>query len=222
MDISLYLVLVAVIIGVSARTKQHHNVLYTTTTFTDPRYRYEDDFGQLASFSNTSVTTITGKIYEPPLSLFNCSQLPNVTDAVILPVEPFIVFVPLNECPYNQALIAEEMGALGILFHSDSTSSDLNVYRSPLKVVASLVTLTDKEINSLKGIFNFSGTTITIKIKQYSKIPTTSHTFYFVVFAFSVLVLLSLTWFFITYAKRCYDHCASRRRRVSCLFSIIM
>ena len=199
--------------GVDAATKSHHTVLYTTTSFNDQSHIYIDDFGQLASYSNRSVAYITGKLYEPPSGLFDCARTSNLTAQT--PAEPFIVFLPLpTDCPYTQARIAEQLGALGIVFYSSQTSQDLNIYHDPLKVVVTLVTLTDQEIRSLRGILNFNNTTVSVTIKKFSNLPTNSHTFYFVVFAFSILVLLSLIWFSITYARRCYDHITSRRKRV--------
>ncbi len=197
-------------------TKSHHTVLYTTTSFSDRSHIYLDDFGQLASFSNRSVSYITGRLYEPPASLFTCTQTNNLT--AIAPSEPFIVFLSIqSDCLYTQARTAERLGALGVVFYSDESSPELDIYHEPLNVVVTLVTLTQQELVSLRAILDFNTTTISVTIKKFSNLPTNSHTFYFVVFAFSILVLLSLVWFFITYSRRCHDHYTTRRRRVSCV-----
>ena len=216
MEFHLVLLLVVLYLSlytVEADTKSHHSVLYTTTTFTDQRYAYKDEFGQLASYTNSSVTYVSGKLYEPPSNLFNCS-LPNGT-VTGLPEEPFIVFLQLDECHYEHARIAENIGALGIVFFSEATSTDLTLYHYPLKILVGLVTLSQEELRSLHGILDFSDTTLAVQVNKYSTIPTNSSTFYFVVFAFTVLVFLSLTWFCITYVRRCYDRCTTKRRRVS-------
>lgn len=217
-----YLVYIAIWMAflscVYATTKQHYNVLYTVTTFSDVQHRFPINYGQVAAYSNTSTTYFRGKLYEPPDDLFSCSKNSNLTAAKV-PNVPFMVFLPLSDCPHTQARIAEELGAVGIVFHS-SKSTSLDSYHSSLKVLVSVVTLTTHELSSLRGILNFSNTYITVTIKQSSTVPSNSHTFYFVVFAFTVLVVLSLAWFFITYARRCYDHYATRRRRVSVIIHV--
>ena len=49
----------------------------------------------------------------------------------------------------------------------------------------------------------------------------TSQTFYFVVFAFCILMLLSCLWFVMSYMRRCHHSCRNRQRRVSFLSLII-
>ena len=54
---------------------------------------------------------------------------------------------------------------------------------------------------------------------QYHQIPA-SQTFYFIVFAFCILMLLSCLWFVMSYVKRCHYSIQRRRRRVSPPFFI--
>ncbi len=49
---------------------------------------------------------------------------------------------------------------------------------------------------------------------HYHPFPT-SQTFYFIVFAFCILMLLSCLWFVMSYIKRCHYSVQRRRRRVS-------
>lgn len=47
-------------------------------------------------------------------------------------------------------------------------------------------------------------------------------TFYFVVFAFTILLLLSLTWFVFNYLRRCHHMYTVKRQRVSELYSVVL
>ena len=199
-------------------TKSHYIRQYTTTSFIDKTHKYYEGESQLATYANNSVFTFTGKLYEPPNGLLTCSEHSNITYK--LPDQPFIVFVPLptssTKCnAYKKAQKAEELGATGIVFYSQRESSQLKLTRSSLKVVVTLVVLTEDEISLLKKEGNWTNTTIKIEIDEESSYVGNQHTFYFVVFAFTVLVILSLTWFIITYTKRCHDFITSKRRRVS-------
>ena len=199
-------------------TKSHYTTRYTTTSFIDKTHRYQEYDSQLASYTNDSVFSFTGKLYEPPNGLLTCSEHSNITDK--LPDQPFIMFVPLptssTKCnAYKKAQKAEELGATGIVFYYQRRSSQLELTRSSLKVVVTLVVLTEDELSLLKKEGNWTDTTIKIEIEDVSNYAGNQHTFYFVVFAFTVLVILSLTWFIITYTKRCHDYVTSKRRRVS-------
>lgn len=57
------------------------------------------------------------------------------------------------------------------------------------------------------------GATVSITA-EYHQFQT-SQTFYFIVFAFCILMLLSCLWFVMSYIKRCHYNVQRRRRRVS-------
>ena len=197
-------------------TYANYRSQYTRTQIYDNIESYSEDYGQLASFSNKSVSSVSGRLYEPD-SLFGCVGLDAYNSTNRTPKRPFIVFLPLltNCNPYVQSHYAEQIGAVGVLFYSTKTSNSLTIYHTSLSVVVSLVTLTDGEVTSLKQLLNWNETNITLDIRETTYSLHTSHTFYFVVFAFSVLILLSITWFIVTYFRRCHGICVQKYRRVS-------
>ena len=197
-------------------TYANYHTQYTRTEIYDNIESYSEDYGQLASFSNKSISSVSGRLYEPD-SLFGCTGLDSYNSTNQTPKRPFIVFLPLltNCNPYVQSSYADEIGAVGVLFYSRKTSKSLTIYHTSLRVLVSLVTLTDDEVTSLKQLLKWNETNITLDIRESTYSIHKSHTFYFVVFAFSVLILLSVTWFIVTYIRRCHGVCVRKYRRVS-------
>lgn len=206
-------------------TRERHSNSYTTSTYyshviiSDETYTFSED-GQIASYSNVSLSKVRGRLYDAG-KYFNCiiieSRNANSTSTVPSPPPaPFIALLPLTDCEhYTQVQYAQDMGAAGVLFYSSSSSSRLTGYHSTVSIVVASVVMQDHELDSLRRVLNLNNTLITIQTKNKTATYRTSQTFYFVVFAFSVLVLLSLTWFIITYVRRCHDYCARSHTRVS-------
>ena len=221
-SILIYLVLLLCLILTIADCKSirttyaNYHTQYTRTEIYDNIESYSEDYGQLASFSNKSVSSVSGRLYEPD-SLFGCVGLDSYNSTNQTPKRPFVVFLPLltNCNPYVQSTYAEQIGAVGVLFYSRKTSKSLTIYHTSLSVLVSLVTLTDDEVTSLKQLLTWNETNITLDIRESTYSIHKSHTFYFVVFAFSVLILLSITWFIVTYIRRCHGICVQKYRRVS-------
>lgn len=206
-------------------TRERHSNSYTTSTYysyvviSDETYRFSES-GQIASYSNVSLSEVRGRLYDAG-EYFNCimieSRNANSTLSVpSRPPPPFIALIPLTECEhYTQVQYAQDIGAVGVLFYSSLSSSRLTGYHSTVSIVVASVVIKDHELESLRRVLDLNNTMITIQTKNKTTNYRTSQTFYFVVFAFSVLVLLSLTWFIITYVRRCHDYCARSHTRVS-------
>lgn len=202
--------------------RERHSNSYTTSTYyshviiSDETYSFSED-GQIASYSNVSLTKFSGRLYDAG-EHFNCIMIQsrNANKTSPIPSPPFIALLPLTDCEhYTQVQFAQDIGAAGVLFYSSSSTSRLTGYHSTVSIVVAFVVIQDHEMESLRRVLDLNNTVITIQIKNRTTTYRTSQTFYFVVFAFSVLVLLSLTWFIITYVRRCHGYCSRNHTRVS-------
>ncbi len=115
---------------------------------------------------------------------------------------------------YLQALAAEESGAIGVVFYSPSDKS-----LSSKPSYAPIITATVAVIRTGDDIVDMFGNKrptprVTIT-KDYQQVYKTTHTFYFVVFAFCILMGLSCLWFLLSYIRRCCHSARNRQRRVS-------
>lgn len=136
----------------------------------------------------------------------------------------FVVMVPLlgsdSPCPeYEKARTARKMwGAEGIIFRYDpSDPQQGRLERRPngrSKLSGITVTTMPLERDFPSSPLDSPTVSITAHYHQFQ----TTHTFYFIVFAFCILMLLSCLWFVMSYMKRCHHSIQRRRRRVS-LFS---
>lgn len=200
-----------------------------TLLYQSIQYRFE---GTLATYSNTSVSSTTGVLYAPDPS-FGClnvdttptvsgndsnssdvNSVPMATPA-LYPSEPFVVFLPLTACDdYYQALYAASNGARAVIFYSTQSGT----LTSPLPIVSIPVVytgLSSDDIDTLEVLLAWENTQVTVELIDTYYHYKTEQTFYFVVFAFTMLLLLSLVWFVVSYMRRCYDGIRTRRERVS-------
>ena len=137
--------------------------------------------------------------------------------------EPFLVILPLSaECSdYEQAERAVSDGALGVVFYYTS-DSEKDWWTEPeegyerLAVPVAVVELWDEVLARLNGNLTPSYTRVIIEGRHYA-IPPRQRTFYFIVTAFCILILLSCLWFFTSYFRRCRYSVRNRRRQVSLL-----
>ena len=194
------------------------NAIYATATFTDnSNGQCETYDAQLTSYSDSPQSASSGHLYDPPEGIFTCSHTSNMTYKI--PEKPFIVFLPLPECdPYTLALIAEEIGAMGVVFYTTSeTTVQSSENHSSLTVIVAVLTLTDGQVISL---LNWTNTSISVFIEEptHNKSSLDPTILYLIILTVSVVFLLSVTWFIITYSRRCNEFVKKKRRKVWALF----
>ena len=215
--------LVLLLIAILAYGSEAHSVYsqeYFRISLSVGKNRYQAD-GNIASYSNVSFVEISGPLYNANEN-FGC-DLDN--DTLPLP-QPFVLFAPLSDtCDDSvKALAAQKLGAAAVIFYTTDSRRTLIRRRIPdLKVAVTRITISRSSsiANALiRGSeedvqpVNINGLSVQATI-YLSRNQPTSRTFYFVVFAFSLLILLSLMWFIISYVKRMLKQCTQRRRRVS-------
>lgn len=181
--------------------------------------------GSIAGYSNTSFTEVSGPLYNANEE-FGCAEQNETTR--ISP--PFVLFAPLSDnCgDYEKALAAQRLGAAAIIFYySDSSKRfssgafpDLKVAVTRIRVSSNNKVANDLSRGSTAEVQPISVRGSAVLTTVYLRKGYQGHTFYFVVFAFSLLIVLSLTWFIVSYTKRMCGECARRRRRVSLLSAV--
>ena len=206
------------------QTARHSGSSYSTITYSTTVTISDGDTtirasGSPATYSNRSrVSQVSGTLYDGR-NLVDCYPLAErrTSANATFPPQPFVAFLPLSaECgnDHDMVLRLEKWDPLAVVFYTTSSTLVLGSYRQITKPVVVLIRLTPEELLYLSELLPPSNSTVTISTTAYREYPT-SQTFYFVVFAFSVLVLLSLTWFTVTYIRRCHDYCTRNRSRVS-------
>ncbi|XP_019855671.1 PREDICTED: RING finger protein 150-like [Amphimedon queenslandica] len=192
---------------------------YSSVTFSDDSKAYTRTLtGQVAGYSNLTSTPVRGSFYAPG-DIFN--TLSCIQERKRSPLysphnisAPFILVLRLGECDhYSQAKFAQDLGASGVLFHAPQSKSSLTSYlATSLDIVVAFIKVPDATMIKYKTMLS-SNATVTLRVRSVTSSIHASQTFYFVVFAFSVLVLLSLTWFSITYIRRCHQHFSRKYQR---------
>ena len=199
-----------------------------TLSYETMQYRFE---GTLATYSNASISSTTGILLAPGSS-FGCSDIdiiPSVpgngsnssdvssaeaSKPASNPSEPFVVIVPKTACEdYYQAAYAASIGARAVVFYSTQSgtlTSSLPILGIP--VVYTGLSAEDKD--TLEVLLGLENAQVTVELIDAYYYYRTQQTFYFVVFAFTMLILLSLVWFVVSYMRRCYDTVRTRRERV--------
>ena len=126
--------------------------------------------------------------------------------------------------PFAEAV--QQANGSAVIFTTDNVEQDsIIVYdRNPsLRIPVIFVNSEESEVfyPKLKDLINV---TVTIKLSgnPNDRDPgngfnngRSATTFYFVVFAFTILLLLSLTWFVFNYLRRCHHMYTVKRQRVS-------
>lgn len=216
----LLLLLLAVLAGQAHSNCNSYRKECIKTTLTVGRVGYRAE-GPVVAYSNTSFSQVSGTLYVANRD-FGCS---NGTDVLPSLTKPFVLFIPLtaNCGDYVRAVAAQQLGAVGVIFYSLNNKMTSTGGKS-LKVAVTLISIRQshdsltiqltQDSSEPVRLVQVDGATVYAKL-QHNTVRHRSQTFYFVVFAFSLLVVLSLTWFIVTYTKRLFERCSSRRRRVS-------
>lgn len=167
--------------------------------------------GWFAGYGDASTDTYRGTLVLPG-ETYGC---PESNTTLPIPSGSFIVVLPLSECnDYLQAKKAQEENAAGVVFYY--TSDSTNTVTSESDTLTIPVAIIEVEANLLEHITGQESpryTSVVIEGVHYA-VFRQSRTFYFIVTAFCILILLSCLWFFTSYFRRCRHTLRSRRRQV--------
>ena len=227
------LLLLAVLAGRahSRYSSYEHEYIRTILTVRGNPGSYKAD-GAIAVYSNASFSQVSGLLYGTDGD-FGCPRAEPVTNGTVPPpslVKPFVLFVPLTtSCgDYAKAVAAQRLGAVGVIFYTSDSSRRLSrTTHTALRVAVTRVfvresdRLTEQLTQGSSQPFRLvqvNGGPVTASLEHITVVYR-SQTFYFVVFAFSLLIVLSLTWFIVTYTKRLFERCSRRKRRVGVIFT---
>ncbi|XP_064404697.1 E3 ubiquitin-protein ligase RNF13-like isoform X2 [Halichondria panicea] len=188
--------------------------------------------GDYADYGNHRIQLQHLKFLLIPDYDFGCSsQLnPNTTAAISKAVStgnPFVLMIPLpldvdsaisdTSCSdYKKATVAQSLSAAGVLFYylpSSSSSSSLTEEDPSLSIPVAAIEISEDLLNSIQEQPEENSGLVAILGYCYPSIQS-SQTFYFVVFTFCILTVLSCLWFMLSYIRRCRLRAAMRRRRV--------
>ena len=191
-------------------------------TFTDGAADSEDVLnGKFAGYAESSTAVVAGTMVVLD-ETYGCPE----SNATLRPPPTrfdFIVVIPLSSCDdYLQARRAEGDGASGVVFYykSDFYKTSLEGSGSELDIMVALVAPNDLVLSHIEGSDKRYASVTIQGVPVHSLVPQ-SRTFYFIVTAFCVLILLSCLWFFTNYARRCRHSIRNRRRQVSKRRSIL-
>jgi len=129
-----------------------------------------------------------------------------------------------EECSTNLIDLVQqvkERGGAAVIYRTDHKRDHLIETLHDHSIDITVILVKDIEIRSF-GHELISYVNITFKRQGTSTPPgpkdglgqRSTTTFYFVVFAFTILLLLSLTWFIFNYLRRCHHMYTTKRRRV--------
>ena len=175
--------------------------------------------GVFSSYANFK--SATGEMVYIQSDDFGCSGYNDSADSI--PDGSFVLLLELTEScsDYEKARYAQnDLGAEAVVFFHfpDSALSSLTEKPEddpPLGyiTVASILLSESELLEILQQSTARSPLQVEIEGHYYQTFQT-SETFYFVVSACCVLLLLSCLWFVISYIKRCHHSFKNRRRRV--------
>ena len=158
---------------------------------------------------------------------FGCFSNTSANNNITLPSKDtyFVVMLPYlaagSPCTdYHKAVTAKEVwGAFGVIFYYTQDYVLNSQGRRPDNALTitgisiTKVVLSVDEATALLSAYS-SGFKLSVSVKAHLQQFQTTQTFYFIIFAFCILMLLSCLWFVMSYVKRCHYSLKRRRRRV--------
>ena len=219
MSVLLWSWLVRVALGYSYELRAHVTFIKDTNDYNSVLI-----VGQFADYGKERTERRRGRLVVPD-ETYGCpgtnATLPPVTTTSL-----FIVVLPLSECnDYTQAQTAELDGASGVVFYytPDSAKDGTSQVRdTSLVIPVAVVDVGDVAdfVASLSGQSSAPYNGVAIEGVQYA-VFRQSRTFYFIVTAFCILILLSCLWFFTSYFRRCRYTVRNRRRQVLVYYQLV-
>ena len=114
---------------------------------------------------------------------------------------------------YKQALLVERAEGLVFFYTSVGGIKFLSAGNNKLDTTVVIIELKEDYVEELKGLPEAN--TPMVIIRSSTKPVEPSQTFYFVVFAFCILMALSCLWFVLSYLRKCCRNARTRQRPVS-------
>jgi hypothetical protein len=185
----------------------------TLTTDTND-YNPEVLVGYFASYSSVTVDRTRGRLVLAD-DTYGCPGS-NTTLPKVGTSNSFIVVIPVSGCnDYLQAKKAEQDSAAGVVLYytlSDTSTDFASSDEGRLNIPVAITEVGDDILSHLTGRELPQYTGVAIEGKHYAVFQQ-SRTFYFIVTAFCILILLSCLWFFTSYFRRCRYSMRNRRRQ---------
>lgn len=184
--------------------------------------------GQYAGYGSSQTRVKNVRFVLVPDVEFGCGNVNPNTSAIISKAAaaegPFVLAIPLDteQCSdYTKALAAYHAHAAGLLFYyvpsSSSTSrtiTDGDDVPHTLSIPIASIELPEDTLNAIVEQQEEYDGLVSMIGYCYPSIQS-SQTFYFVVFTFCILTVLSCLWFLLSYIRRCRLRAQRRRRRVT-------
>ena len=197
---------------------------YGTSSISDQTF-----VGIYADYSNYQASVFDSQLELATDNAFGCTSIgiesSNITRPLSFSPRPFVIMMPLSyqDCSdYLKADNAQVFGAAGVVFYYLSGSAD-NRFHSPsrprINIPVAAIEISEETLRVIQQQLETSN--VSIRGDHYSNLQT-SQTFYFVVFSFCILTILSCLWFVLSYVRKCRTASQRRQRRVSNYARIIM
>ena len=125
-----------------------------------------------------------------------------------------------NEVTLFGEAVQNRNGSAVIITTEDLDEAAMRYVGDPSLIIPIILVSYDKSIEFFKKLYEEPYLTAKVEISTTdpgNKLNSSrsATTFYFVVFAFTILLLLSLTWFVFNYLRRCHHMYTVKRQRVS-------
>lgn len=183
---------------------------------------YDQTFvGSYADYSRYEVSVFDNQLVLAAENAFGCTPASIESSNATIPQSgsrPFVIMMPLSysHCSdYEKASKAQELGAVGVVFYYLPNSADNQLHsqsRDGINIPVAVIKISEESLSAIQ--LQLVTTNVSIRGDHYSNLQT-SQTFYFVVFSFCILTILSCLWFILSYVRKCRTASQRRQRRVS-------
>ena len=137
----------------------------------------------------------------------------NKNTSVSLPGQPFVLLIRLTTCSdYDQSLLAQNLGARGVVFHSSSGQLTSIATWGDLSIAVTLVAIDNSVLADLYSLPLAAKPTVTISPLQRS--TQASPHFYFIIISIVALAAIFGSWFVLTVVRRWWISARRSRLRV--------
>ena len=132
---------------------------------------------------------------------------------VSMPTPPYILLLKLTSCSdYEQSLLAQTLGASGVVFYSASGQLSSVATNGDLSITVTLVTIENSVLTDLKHLPASAKPIVVISPLQRS-LHASPH-FYFIVVSIVALAAIFGSWLLVTVARRWWANTRRARLRV--------
>ena len=191
-------------------------------------------------FTKVSASSIDGSSYPPrkeypnmcDINIYSTATSSNLGDCLTgTPLPEFenctVVYYEEESCSTDLIQLVEqvkEQGGRAVMYRTKRTNEYLHQLAAR-SILGITVILVEDERHLIRAFGHEPDIYVNVTLIGQTEPSTPSKpndglanrsttTFYFVVFAFTILLLLSLTWFIFNYLRRCHNMYTTKRRRV--------